>query len=198
MMAAVMLDPVESRRLRLRPVQPEDLPDLLVVNGDDETTRYLPYETWRDLADAEAWYQRVQSRHAEGSAMQFVLQLKDTGQVVGDCLLFRFEPPSARAELGYVLGRPWWGQGLMREGLELLLHAAFGPLGLRRLEAEADPRNLASHTLLRRLGFELEGLRRERWVMKGAAVDSHVYGLLKTAWQARMNAGGSDASLGAS
>lgn len=184
-MPLVLPEPTESARLRLRPVQATDLPDLLVVNGDDETTRYLPYPAWRGLDDAQAWYQRVQERHAEGSAMQFVLELRATGQVVGDCLLFRFEPPSTRAELGYVLGRPWWGQGLMREGLELLLQAAFGPLDLRRLEAEADPRNLASDRLLLRLGFEREGLRRERWIMKGAAVDSHVYGLLREEWLAR-------------
>lgn len=179
-------EPSESRRLRLRPVQLADLPDLLEVNGSDETTRYLPYGTWHDMADAEAWYQRVEARHAEGSAMQFVLEHRDSGRVVGDCLLFRFEPPSARAELGYVLGRAWWGQGLMREGLGLLLQAAFGPLDLRRLEAEADPRNEASDRLLRRLGFEREGLRRQRWLMKGVAVDSHVYGLLREEWLARI------------
>jgi len=107
------------------------------------------------------------------------------GRAVGTCLLFRFDAASARAELGYVLGRAQWGTGLMHEALAALIDAAFGAMALRRLEAEVDPRNAASGRLLRRLGFRREGLLRQRWVTKGAAADVEVYGLLSAEWVAR-------------
>ena len=43
---------VEWKRLIVRPVEEGDLQALLLVNGDDEVTGFLPYASWRSLADA--------------------------------------------------------------------------------------------------------------------------------------------------
>ena len=174
--------PLHSERLIVRTVEEFDLPALLEIHAVDEVTRFLPYTTWRTLADAQAWYERAMRHHAEGSALQFVVVANHSGSVIGTCLLFRFEPASARAEIGYVLGQRHWGCGYMREALTTLLAFAFNELALRRLEAEVDPRNAASDRLLRSLGFTHEGLLRQRWVMKGEVKDANVYGLLRHEW----------------
>ena len=70
----------------------------------------------------------------------------------------------------------------MREALGAVLNCAFGPYGLRRLEAEVDPLNQASSRLLEGLGFTREGQLRKRWVDKGAAHDTIIYGLLNDEW----------------
>ena len=106
--------PLETQRLILRPVQESDLPDLLVVNGHEEVTRYLPYATWISLADAWAWLERMQTAQASGSARQWVVVGKASAAVIDSCLLFQYDAPSPRAELGYVLGRAYWGQSLMQ------------------------------------------------------------------------------------
>ena len=62
---------------------------------------------------------------------------------------------------------------------------AFGALGVRRIEAEVQPDNLASNALLRALGFVYEGTLRQRWVAKGRAYDTHIYGCLAPEWWAR-------------
>jgi len=62
---------------------------------------------------------------------------------------------------------------------------AFGPLGLRRLEADIDPRNAASIRAVERLGFVREGLLRERWVVADEISDTMFMGLLARDWQAR-------------
>ena len=62
------------------------------------------------------------------------------------------------AYLGYYAFAPYAGQGYMREGLELVLRHAFGPLGLHRVEANIQPANTASIALVKRLGFRREGL----------------------------------------
>jgi RimJ/RimL family protein N-acetyltransferase len=176
--------PLLGERVGVRLVERADLAALLQVHGSDEVTRYLPYVTWRELADAERWYERAMSRHEARSALQFVVVDRAAERVVGTCLLFNPNEDSARAELGYSLGRADWGRGLMGEALTLLLDASFGAFGVRRLEAEVDPRNVASHRLLLRLGFTHEGLRRRRTVMKGEEKDSNVYGLLADEWRA--------------
>lgn len=174
--------PIETERLVVRPATASDLPDLLLVNGDDEVTRWLPYASWRNLEDAQAWWERTLKAEAVGGALQFVLVLKATNAVVGSCLLFRHEEASQRAELGYVMGRAHWRQGLMQEALSALLGAAFGRMGLRLVDAEVDTRNRPSGALLRRLGFRFEGVLRQRWVAKGEARDVEAYGLLRHEW----------------
>lgn len=173
---------VESERLIVRPVQENDLQALMLVNGNDEATRFLPYPSWRSLADARAWYERMSAMGARGESIQYVLVDKVSGLAIGTCLLFRYEESSARAELGYVLGRAYWSRGIMREALGAVLNCAFGPYGLRRLEAEVDPLNQASSRLLEGLGFTREGQLRKRWVDKGAAHDTIIYGLLNDEW----------------
>ena len=175
---------IESARLTLRLVEHDDLHDLLAIHASEEVTRYLPFGAWNSMADAKAWYQRMLTRHGEGSAMQFVMEHRASNRVVGTALLFHFEDENRRAEIGYVLGRDYWGQGFAHEGLLALVDFAFGELKLRRLEAEIDPRNKASDKVLRKLGFMQEGLLRQRWSLKGEVTDSGLYGLLRHEWEA--------------
>jgi len=175
--------PIETPRLVVRQIAEPDLPGLMAVNGDDTVTQFLPYATWRSMDDATAWYRRIAGIQATGNAVQFAIVSRDDASVIGACLLFNFNEGSARAELGYVLGRAHWGRGLAREAAGALVGAAFGPMGLRRLEAEVNPLNRPSVRLLQSLGFTREGLLRQRWVGKGAAYDVELHGLLRDEWQ---------------
>jgi len=183
-MPLTLAAPLATPRLVIRAVAPGDLEDLLAVNGDPQATRYLPYEPWKGIDDARAWLERMRGLEAGGNALQLVVARADDGRAIGTLLLFLYDAGSARAELGYVLRRDHWGGGWMREALVTLITHAFGAMGLRRIEASVNPANEASHGLLLRLGFEREGVRRERWISKGETEDSAVYGLLAREWRA--------------
>jgi ribosomal-protein-alanine N-acetyltransferase len=174
---------VSSPRLTLRPVTERDLPDLLEINGDPEVTRFLPYATWQSLDDGVAWLRRMEVLASCGSGQQLVVVRNADSKVVGTLLLFRVDEPSGRLELGYVLGRQHWKQGLMREALESICAHAFSAMSVRRIEAEVNPANTASNRLLQRVGFTMEGTLRKRWVAKGLAYDSNFYGYLVEDWQ---------------
>ena len=184
-MPLVAPNTLHSGRVGLRLVAESDLPALLEVNSSDEVTALLPYARWRSMADAEAWFERMAGIQATGLALQFVVVDAATQRAIGTCLLFRYEEAHGRAEIGYVLGRAFWGRGLMREALQALIDWAFGTLGLRRLEAEVDVRNAASAALLRRIGFTREGLLRQRWVNRGTPCDFEMFGLLASEWPRR-------------
>ena len=177
-MSLIVPSPFETPRLVVRAVERGDLPALLQVNGDAEVTHFLPYATWLSIADADAWYERMAKLQATGTAAQLVLVGKATGVPVGTFLIFKHDAGARRAEVGYVLGRAHWGTGLMREALQAVAAQAFGALGLRRLEAEVDPDNVASTRLLERVGFVREGLLRQRWLRDQRPYDVAIYGLL--------------------
>lgn len=173
-----------SARLTLRPVSGDDLVDLFAVNGDEEVTRYLPYTAWQAPEDASSWLARMQALANAGSAVQLVMQRRSDAKVIGTVLLFKWDEGSARIELGYVLGRAHWRQGYAREAVQAVCGQAFGALGVRRIEAEVQPANAASNALLRALRFVHEGRLRQRWVAKGQAYDTLIYGLLADEWRA--------------
>lgn len=179
---------IRTDRLIIRPVSGADLDDLMQVNGDDEVTRFLPYGTWRCLDDASAWLARMQALAASGSAQQLVIERIDAMKVIGSVLLFKFDESSSRLELGYALGRAHWRQGFAKEALHAVCRHAFRELSIRRLEAEVNPDNAASNALLQRLGFVREGLLRKRWMAKGAAYDTNIYGCLAEEWLSAQNA----------
>ena len=88
-----------------------------------------------------------------------------------------------RSEVGYALGRSYWGNGYMHEAMHALVDHAFRAMKMHRLEADIDPRNEASAKSLARLGFTREGLLRERWIVGGEISDSALYGLLASEWR---------------
>ena len=64
------------------------------------------------------------------------------------------------ASLGYYVGAEFHGRGYMQAGLQRLIEYAFNTMGLHRLEANIQPENIRSQQLVRRCGFEYEGLSR--------------------------------------
>lgn len=180
---------IESHRVVLRPVEAGDLSDLMEVNGDPEVTQFLPYATWQSPQEGEAWLARMKALGATGTGQQLVVVLRSDAKVVGTMLLFKHDEGSRRIELGYALGRAHWRQGIMREAIEAACSHAFGALGIRRIEAEVNPDNAASCALLARVGFVLEGRLRKRWVAKGLAYDTNVYGCLADEWLAGRRGG---------
>ncbi len=98
--------------------------------------------------------------------------------------MFRIQTESRRAEIGYYLARPHWGNGYNHEALTRIVEYGFVDLDLNRIEADIDPQNVASVKAVRRLGFLDEGLLRERWIVAGTVSDSLIVGLLRSDWDA--------------
>lgn len=175
-------NPLVSDRLALRKICKADLAHLYSVHSDPAVNRYIPYTTWESHADADAWWQRVENRMAEGKALQFAICQQDSGQVIGSCVLFAYEEAHGRVEIGYVLGQAYWGQGYAREAVQRLLAFCFEDVGIRHIEARVDARNQASAGLLQRLGFRREGCQKA-WEMDGETpVDSMLFALLSRQW----------------
>lgn len=99
-------------------------------------------------------------------------------EFIGSTSLFRLDFAQRRCELGDGVLPRHWGKGLGREAVRLTLAFAFDRLGMRRIEAGVDPRNLASCRLLGRVGFRREGLLRERWHVRDELQDSALHRLL--------------------
>ncbi len=106
-----------------------------------------------------------------------------TGELIGTCALASLSFRHRRAEVGFILRRDRWGQGLASDALAVLFGFCFDRLGLHRLEADVDPDNARSLRVLERLGFQREGRLRDRWNTYGTPRDGIFLGLLRPEWR---------------
>jgi ribosomal-protein-alanine N-acetyltransferase len=171
-------------RLILREVVAEDANGLLVFRGDPEAQKYnlVPM---KDTLEAVALVRTMQAWYASGYAIQWGITLRDEHQVLGLCGLHDWNRKHHRASIGYDLARSHWGQGIATEAMRAVLRYGFEQWNLNRIEAITIVDNARSIRLLERLGFQLEGIRREHSLEKdGLFHGSAVYGLLRSEYTA--------------
>lgn len=175
------LPEIPGDSLHLRWLEPADLPALRAIFGDPEIVRFMAVSCLHTDANAEAFLLSILEGFISGNLYQWGVEFQ--GEIVGTCTLAQIDRDNRRAELGFALARSFHGRGLMRRAVPLLLDFAFGRLGLHRIEADVDPRNLASLKLLEKLGFRREGVLRDRWLEADGFQDSVMLGLLRREWR---------------
>ena len=171
-------------RLRLRGLCAADAPALLALYANAEVMRHWIHPPWTALAQAQAAIEEAGRDLAGGCALHLAIETRCDGRLAGSCALYDIAPAHRRATLGYLLAKPYWGKGLAREALGVLLGHGFGALGLDRIEAEVTPHNFASQSVLVRLGFRREGRLHARWRVGATTRDVDVWALLRRDWQA--------------
>jgi len=175
-----LFEPVtlDTARLVLRPLREADAHAFFEIWSDVEAMRYFSFSPMTHIEQAIERVARNLTTSASGQDQICVLELRETGEALGECVLFHANEQCRRAEIGFSLRRKYWSGGYMREAASAVIDHAFGTLRLNRLEADIDPRNVASARLLERLGFAREGVLRERWIVGDEVSDSALYGLL--------------------
>jgi len=176
---------LRTGRLLLRPLRTDDAAAVFAIRSDPQVMRFASSAPLATLESAAEFIAKDQVLIAAGEVLRLALERVEDQSVIGSCILFHFNHQCRRAEVGYELRRDAWGRGYMHEALLALLRHAFRALKLNRIEADIDPRNVASARSLERLGFSREGLLRERWIVEGKVSDSALYGLLHSDWVAQ-------------
>lgn len=123
------------------------------IASDPEVTRYLAWTTHPDVSQTRRVITELFT--ADGDDKSWLIELRDGGGPVGLCGWRR--PQSYSIELGYCLGRHWWGQRIMSEVLPLLLDEAHRDRSAYRVYAYCHVDNTASARVLERSGLALEG-----------------------------------------
>jgi RimJ/RimL family protein N-acetyltransferase len=190
-----LIRPIETERLLLRPFEAGDLDALADLQSRPDVARYLYWEprTRRQVKAALKRKVDWRSIEREGDTLNLavvpVVPVAPRGgggrpALIGDVLLTYTSSVHNQAELGYLFHPDWHGQGLATEATRALVDLAFVRLGVHRVFAHLDARNLRSALLLERLGMRREAhLVENEWV-KGEWTDDVVYAVLAHEWAA--------------
>ena len=182
-MDANSLPTITTPRLIMRWASEDDVDALYEVFSDPRVMRYWSSGPLPNREAAAAMQRDIAEGNRQDTMWKWGLALRETNKLIGTVTLFHLNLSNGRAEIGYAMGSAYWGNGYMNEALTALIIHAFDVLNLRRLEADVDPRNTPSVRTLERLGFQREGLLRERWHVGGELQDAFFYGLLRREWQ---------------
>jgi [ribosomal protein S5]-alanine N-acetyltransferase len=130
------------------------------------------------MARTQQWIKMMIDSSANG-VTDFIICLKPNLVPIGKIGIWQGE------EIGFLLARQYWGQGLAREALELISNHLFEKKGLILITADTDPRNAASIGLLKAVGFEEYEFKERTFQIGDEWVDSLYLKLTKEAWSAR-------------
>jgi RimJ/RimL family protein N-acetyltransferase len=168
----------DTERLHVRPLLASDAKGLHESYGDPEAMRFWDFAASRDLAQTKARIPKNTPRHAA-----WAILARDKKRFLGMLCYHHREAWNRRLEVGYILARPHWGQGLMREALAPFVDYCFGALEAHRAEACIEPGNTRSARLAESLGFRAEGLLRDRLCVEGGYRTVTMYALLEDDWR---------------
>ncbi|MBC8376707.1 MAG: GNAT family N-acetyltransferase [FCB group bacterium] len=176
---------IKLERLMLRGFLPTDAPKIQELAGAfeiAEMTLNIPHPYLDGMA--ETWMNSHQSEFNSGSGVVFAMIELYSGKLVGAVgltVMQRFN----RAELGYWVGKPFWGNGYATEASKALLKYGFETLQLNKIHASHMTRNPASGRVMQKIGMEPEGVLKQHALKWDKFVDMAVYGKLSSTWQAQ-------------
>lgn len=177
---------LETPRLILRAHEPADAPALAALCNDLDVVRWtsshpFPYE----LKHAEEWIANREPEYQAQTASVHGAFLKETGELIGGVGYHNRAPGHQRAELGYLIGKRYWGRGYATEMARCAVRHGFEDLKFTRIYAGVLSGNAASVRVLEKLGLRREGLQRRHINRFGTWHDLELFGLLREEWNGR-------------
>ena len=175
-----MTAPQELRtaRLLLRPIERGDLPAIVRLAGAREiaaTTANIPHPYAGE--DARSFLEHAEEEFRAGRSATFAVTISASAEFCGAVGLV-ISPAHERAELGYWIGVPYWGQGFATEAASAVIAFGFETLRLNRIYATHFAGNTASQHVLEKIGMRHEGPSRQHLRKWNRFIDLENYGLL--------------------
>lgn len=178
--------PLPTARLELRPFMAGDFDDLYAIRSRPDVNRYLYAEPEspaqvRDVLDRKIGESTLDDA---GEAISLAVVWPQLNRVIGEVHLQWLSREHRQGEIGFVINPEHHGNGFATEAASGVLHLGFAGLGLHRIIARLDARNLGSARVLEKLGMRCEAHFVHDEIFKGEWSDQLVYAILDHEWNA--------------
>ncbi len=175
---------LETSRLILRPFVKEDA-EAMFRNwaSDPEVTKYLTWPCYKGVDTAHAILADWTEKYQDKAWYQWAIELKEIGEPIGSISVVEYKEHVQSAEIGYCIGKPWWGNGIMTEALKAVMDFLFREVGILRIEAGHDVANPASGAVMAKCGMIREGILRHAGKNNQGICDMCICAILREEWE---------------
>jgi RimJ/RimL family protein N-acetyltransferase len=163
----------------LRAYRDDDIPGLVEHINDEAITRFtihIPHPYGEN--DALDFLQKNSKWYEEGTSYNLAIVRRKDDRVIGGIGLMNIEKQFHHAEIGYWLGKKYWGKGVTSRCVRAMVRLGFERLGLQRISAVIFSPNERSRKVLEKCGFVHEGTMRDRYVLDGKPVDGEIFSII--------------------
>ena len=179
---------IDTPRLRLRPIEERDADALFPLASDPDVARLMSWNAHADLAETRTFVRAMIAELAQARSLVWVIEHEGVARgcigLHGITWTFRAWRID-RAELGYWLGKPSWGNGLMSEAAGAATRFAFETLGLHKITIGCIQGNTASQRIIEKLGYRFLALHVDDVWRDGRWWDHRRYEMLRSEWLSR-------------
>ncbi|CAL9463921.1 Spermidine N(1)-acetyltransferase [Streptomyces sp. enrichment culture] len=169
-------------RTVLRPFTEADADPMWEIVQDPEVVRFtFDPSTALTPESLRSWYG---SRSAQTDRLDLAVTDRATGELVGEVVLYEWDPDARSCTFRTLIGPRGRGRGLGTEATRLVVGHGFARLGLRRIQLEAYGDNPRALHVYEKVGFVVEGVRREVTFRNGAWTDEVIMAILDREWAA--------------
>ena len=172
---------LETERLILRKLELGD--EIQVFNNwasDENTTLYVGWNPHTDINQTKEYIKECIEEEKEGK-FHWVVELKDTGELIGDIAVIEINKKHSNCEIGYSYGSKYWGKGYATEALRTVLEYLLNECEIYLVEAKHQKLNPASGRVMEKAGMKKDAVLRNRRINKitGQINDLIVYSIIK-------------------
>ncbi|MBL7743521.1 MAG: GNAT family N-acetyltransferase [Chitinophagaceae bacterium] len=174
---------LQTERLLIRNLQLPDLADFHAYRSDPEVTKYQGFDVF-SIKQAEDFIKEQTDKEfgKAGEWVQYGVESKVTGKLIGDCAIKLDRHDTRLAEIGITISPGEQRKGYAKETLLSILDFLFSLDDFHRVTETVDAENIASIQLLKSVGFRQEGHFIENIFFKGKWGSEYQYAMLKSEW----------------
>lgn len=175
---------IETNRLRLNQITLDQTDELFLVYGNAEVMKYYDIHKLTNKDQCREIIELYQKRFENNGGIRWGIFLDS--KLIGTCGYNKIVP-KRNATIGYDLNPTFWNQGFATEAVQSIIDYATVEYEVHRIEAFVTPGNVSSERVLKKCGFEKEGLLRDVHFFKGRFQDQYLYARINTSMVKPMN-----------
>lgn len=170
---------IENKRFILRKFTKNDIDDLYEYASDSEVTKFLSWDTYKNIDIAVDYIENVLMRYSKNEIAPWGIEWKENSKLIGSIDFVQYDKKNFSAEIGYVLNRKYWNKGIMTEALKEIIKFGFDEMNLMRIETRLNAMNVASERVMQKNGLTYEGTLRKKNFLKKEFIDIKFYSILR-------------------
>lgn len=175
---------LETERLTLQLHEESNVDDLFELRSDTDVMAFMDKPPAKDKAVVLERIRSIRKDFEDKNGINWTIKLKGSDEVIGYMSLWRIDHTNHRVEIGYALKKTYWQKGIAYEAGRRILDFGFNELQAHSIMANINPLNKGSEALLLKLGFRQEAYFREDFYFDGKFLDTAIFSILVSDWQA--------------